>query len=258
MDNENIAPVPGITGEFMEPPLNFFLNLFSTRQASLIKRPNGNWRPMSLYYFVSDEEVIASISGKDTLLRAFALGTKERFYVMEILQADVDLDPLLVPGVINYLQKLGAKARAFRAACSDVVQIFLYFDAKIKTNEIADWLNMYFHQASFDFSKVRILKEDDCFALPLIEGFEFLNENYEPVIKRQEIALEPALALFMTQLVKVQTSSAEFRENLRKEVQKDIDFSVPENPPPKKKTRLIQLALPVLKPVVDQSQSQQS
>lgn len=250
-NSNDIAGAVSMTGEFIEPPLNFFLKLFSYRQAGLIKRENGNWRPMSPYYQVTDEEVISSISStKDGMYRAFALGIKERFYVIEILQEDVDLDPLIVPSLMGYLQKLNVKARAFRAGCSNVLQVYLYFDSKIKVNEVADGLHMFLQQSGFDTNKIRILKEDDCFALPLLPGFEFLNEAYEPVIKREEIALEPALALFMTQMVKVQNNANDFRDTLRKSVQQELDFSVPEPAPPKKKTRLIQLALPVFKPEV--------
>ncbi len=205
---------------------------------------------MSIFHFISDEEIINSISCTDGLYRALALGTRERFYVLEILQEDADLDPLMVPGLLSNLQKLGARARVFRAGCGDVVQIFMLFDSTVKVNEIADGLHMYLQQASFDIDKVRILKEEDCFALPLLKGFEFLNEALEPVIKREEIALEPALALFMTQLIKVQSSATEFSDALRQSVQKDLDFSVPEPQPPRKKTRLIQLALPIFKPEI--------
>ncbi|QQR59767.1 MAG: hypothetical protein IPG59_09855 [Candidatus Melainabacteria bacterium] len=251
-NSNDIAGAVSMTGEFIEPPLNFFLKLFSHRQAGLIRRENGNWRPMSPYYQVTDEEVISSISSKEGMYRAFALGIKERFYVIEIMQEDVDADPLIIPSLIGHLQKLNVKARVFRAGCSNVMQVFLYFDSKIKVSEVADGLHMFLHQSGFDTNKIRILKEDDCFALPLIDGFEFLNESYEPVIKRQEIALEPALALFMTQMVKVQSNATEFRETLRKSVQQEMDFSVPEVQPPRqaRKTRLIQLALPVFKPEI--------
>ncbi|MBP7860782.1 hypothetical protein KA183_03800 [bacterium] len=249
-NSDDIAGAVSMTGEFIEPPLNFFLKLFSHRQAGLIKREGGSWRPMSPYYQVTDEEVISSISSKEGMFRAFALGIKERFYVIEILQEDVDLDPLILPSLFGHLQKLNVKGRAFRAGCSNVLQVFLYFDSKIKVNEVADGLHMFLQQSGFDTTKIRILKEDDCFALPLLEGFEFLNEAYEPVIKREEIALEPALALFMTQIVKVQSNANDFRETLRKSIQQDLDFSVPEPAPPKKKTRLIQLALPVFKPEI--------
>lgn len=126
-----------------------FLSLFSQRFGSAIRRLGApNWRAMSQFHRLDDNEIAESISVHAKTLRACLLDSRSTYIVLTVPSASpFRASEKLIP-LLGNLSRIGMIPRFYKATDSDDIQIYIAFSAPVKTEEmskkISDFLDCDF------------------------------------------------------------------------------------------------------------------
>lgn len=170
---------------------------------------------MSKYHHLSDAEILDSIQTKPLLVRAFRLDIETRFLIIEIpLTSKYHTEPG-VAKLVQAFQSASINARHYRIA--DTWFLYIFFDQWISTDEAAELLLQWISSVGFATAKTEIILHTSGAALPipLQHGFVWFNDLLQPLVRRDELSIEDALALFLTDLAKYALNSAELFDCLK-------------------------------------------
>ncbi len=101
--------------------------------------------------------------------------------------------------ILESLSMIGIQPKLYTAADSDDVQLYIAFSEAVKTEEMTGKIAAFLITCGFDHSIVAHGCEKP-FALPLQPGFAWLNDLLEPKVRREEISLPAAIAIFLRDL----------------------------------------------------------
>lgn len=179
------------------------MQLFPLRLSSSFKRAGGDtWRQMSHFHYLSDEEVTASITDGAQHLRACVLDDTTSIAAISIpatsIYAHADQATLL----IDMLMQHGLAPKAYRAAGSDDIHIYLSFTEKVNSDVLNTVLTDLLDHSGFELGPTGLVIHPSTTALvlPLQNGFAWLNEQLQVKLCRDDITLDSALALFLSDL----------------------------------------------------------
>ncbi|MBA3994812.1 MAG: hypothetical protein C0469_14935, partial [Cyanobacteria bacterium DS2.3.42] len=180
-----------------------FLSLFSQRFGSAIRRPGAsNWRSMSQFHRLNDNEIAESISVEAKTLRACLLDKRSTYLVLTVPSASpFRASEKLIP-LLGNLSRIGMIPRLYRAPDSEDVQIYIAFSAPVKTEEMSRKISDFLDNCGFEQESDAIVLHscERPFALPLQPGFAWMNESIAPKVRREEISLPAAIAMFLRDL----------------------------------------------------------
>ena len=173
---------------------------------------------MSRYHHLSDTEIIDSIQTKPLLVRACRFDAKTRFVVIEIPHASQYRSKSGVANLIRSLKSTSANARHYRII--DDWYLYIFFDECMDTDEVAQLLEQWVAAAGFTVGDDGIVVHSSAnpMPLPLQHGFVWFNDSLQPLVRRDEISLDSALALFLTDLKKYAVSASEFLASVRRQL----------------------------------------
>jgi hypothetical protein len=206
---------PGVE---VETARSFFLKLFSTRHNSLVRQNQDKaWLKMSRLHFLSDEEMIDGIALQKPAQHAVSVDDKERFLLVEIDGESLDSNPFIWDEVKHCLAGLGINSPKLYATGSSY-KLFLYFDKQIKISDFAPMLQRLLDGSGIADGIARVLIPGDSFLLPLSAGFTWLSDSLKPLVQREEMALDAAMALFMRDLTKNRIDADSFLDMMSERV----------------------------------------
>jgi hypothetical protein len=178
---------------------------------------------MSQFHYLSDAEITNVISDNAQSLRACQLDSTSTFLVLTISEESEYCKPTALKKMLGNLWAVGMVPRLYKAAGSNDIQIFIAFSEVVKTEEMAKAISVYLEKCGFETtSGVLTIHSSQPFAIPLQKGFCWLNDSFEPKLRRDEVSLPAALAVFLRDLDTAAVSPVTLESNLNRAV-KTID-----------------------------------
>lgn len=179
------------------------MQLFPLRLSSSFKRAGGDtWRQMSHFHYLSDEEVTASIADGAQHLRACVLDDTTSIAVISIPATSIYANADQAAHLIDMLMQHSLAPKAYRAAGSDDIHIYLSFIEKVNSDVLNTVLTDLLDHLGFELGPTSLVIHPSTTALvlPLQNGFAWLNEQLQVKLCRDDITLDSALALFLSDL----------------------------------------------------------
>lgn len=157
---------------------------------------------MSRFHFLADEEIMASLVTQTKTIRACCLDQKTTFLVLTVPANSTYIEKHHLDSLVRLFLSTGLAPRLCQASGSDDIQIYLSFSAQADTVELTVALTNLLLSAGYELSNQTLVVHatDLPFVLPLQPGFAWLNSDFEPKLRRDEIALQAAMALFLDEL----------------------------------------------------------
>ena len=195
----------------LEPLLVQLLRLFPNRGDTHFRRVGSpTWRQMSRFHYLTDEEISASIEKDSVYVRAAALDDMTRFLVMTIPTGSRYNDKDQFSRLLTCLRALQLNPKVYRAADSEDIQVFLPFSESTDTAFASRVLSRELVKQSFEIAAHSIIihSTSEPFALPLQAKFAWLNDDLSVKVLRDDIALDAAMALFLSDMSRGAVSPA--------------------------------------------------
>lgn len=195
----------------LEPPLTQLLRLFPSRGNSLIKRVGSlNWRQMSQFHYLTDEEIAASIEKDAVYVRATTLDDMTKFLVITVPANSRYIDLEQFARLIAFLRALHLNPKVYRAADSEDIQVFLSFTETANTAAVLRVLNRELTNQSFEIAAHSLVVHStyEPFALPLQSKFAWLNDDLSVKVSKDDIAVDAAIAFFLADMTRAAVSPA--------------------------------------------------
>lgn len=187
----------------LEPPLAQLLRLFLSRGNSLIRRVGSpNWRQMSQFHYLTDEEIAAAINKDAVYVRATALDDTTTFLVITVPANSRYKDQEHFARLIAALRVLCLNPKVYRAADSEDIQVFLPFTESTDTGAVQRVLTRELMNKGFEIAAHSLVIHStyEPFALPLQAKFAWLNDDLSVKVSKDDIAIDAAIALFLADM----------------------------------------------------------
>lgn len=150
---------------------------------------------MSQFHYLSDMEMLASISSNARHFRACLPDQKATFIVGNFSPSnDFSSNEALIT-LVDQLRNYGFKPNLYREANSDSVQIYISFTETVMTDVVAEIFSSLCASVGAVFHGT-----DRPFVLPLQKGFCWLNDDLSVKLSRDDISLDSAMAMFLHDL----------------------------------------------------------
>lgn len=195
----------------LEPLLTQLLRFFPSRGDTLFRRVGSpTWRQMSRFHYLTDEEIVASIEKDCVYVRAVALDDMTKFLVMTIPTGSRYNDKEQFAELLACLRALQLNPKAYRAADSEDIQVFLPFSEATDTDFASRVLSTELLKEGFEIAAhcLVIHSTNAPFSLPLQAKFAWLNDDLSVKLLRDDIALDAAVALFLADMSRTAVSPA--------------------------------------------------
>lgn len=185
--------------------LDCYLSLFGLRTGSAVRRFDSTvWRPMSQFHYLTDDELLASLSDKASTYRACPRDDRSKFAVIEVPEHSPCSSPHAMAGILDALHRACLRPCLYKAAGSNDIHLYIYFAGEVDSRLADRALSNLLTQSGYSSqaSGFRLVPFDQPVALPLQKGFQWLTEDLRPKVSRDEICLASAIALFVADLHK--------------------------------------------------------
>lgn len=195
----------------LESPLTQLLRFFPSRGDTLFRRVGSpTWRHMSRFHYLTDEEIAASMEKDSVCVRAVALDDMTRFLVVTVPVGSRYADKEQFARLLACLRALKLNPKVYRAADSDDSQVFLPFSEATDTALASRVLRRELVNESFEIAAHSLIihSTGDPFALPLQAKFAWLNDDLSVKLRRDEISLDAAMALFLADMSRAAVAPA--------------------------------------------------
>lgn len=193
--------LPLVNAESQVDLFNQFLKLFPMRLNSSIKRlDSSTWRVMSQFHYLSDEEIRRSIVDQSPYIRACSFDVQTSFAVVVLPAASRYNNAEQFQRLKKALTGFGLEPRPYKAAGSDDIHIYVFFDQLHETAEISRRVSSLLMHAGFENCPETLVASliNQQLPLPLQPGFAWLNDHLQVRVSRDEISFESALAMFLS------------------------------------------------------------
>ncbi len=217
-----------------------FLKLFSSRfgsYARTISSANGNasssanWRQLSQFHQLSDEEILSSISKESKAYRALSVHQTESFLILQFNPEDRDSDRNVWEKLSAALLSAGLSGlKLFQVAEGSTYQVFINLSKSANILPLSKGLTNHLVQSGI--TNVEVLRPGNHFILPLQEGYRWMNDGVLPVIARHEMSEEMALNFFMGEVTKVTVCPEQFVEQFKEFLEAERKREIMEIVPP--------------------------
>lgn len=219
---------PGGT-EFMEPHqfaqnLGHYFSMLSNRFASQIKRGElKEWKDTSRYHYLTDEEILESLTGESGIQRAFRSDALTRFVVITIDKESYYREAGLLK-LRDCLMRAGVNhPKLYSASDSDQWQLFVFLEKPVRADRVSEAMKKWLRRNNIipGTAGIGVFPGSGSLTIPLQPGFEFLNEAGVVIAKRDEITLEAALALFLADMTRAAVCGLNLIESINEQVKEE-------------------------------------
>lgn len=195
-----------------------FLSLFTQRFGSAVRRAGAaQWRPMSQYHYLADDEINASIADKSLTFRACLLDAFSKYLVLTIPENSPFLEQTSIAQIVQLLVEVGITPKLYKAGGSDSVLVFLSFSEPVKTAEMRECISSFLAASGFTQTehKLTVHSTEIPFSIPLQPGFSWLNDRLETKLSRDSISIPAATAMFLHDLDAAAVSPETVQDNIK-------------------------------------------
>lgn len=197
------ASIPQLSS--LQDLIKQFIELYPNRGGSLVKHETGTWREVSRFYDLPDDEIVRAISSAQTLVRAANWDTRTKFTVLNINAESNYHNQLTLWQLQNSLAQKGVhKIRIYQSSESGGWHVYIFWNDWVSSTRSAAVISAVLMSAGFQIEPevLEVFPSKKALRLPLQTGFSWLNESGRVIMRRSEISLEGALALYLDEAVK--------------------------------------------------------
>lgn len=183
--------------------LSAYLKVFADRHQTFVRSKNSTtWRNTSQWHYLTDEELISSLSKDSSVRRAFGPMESTYFIVIQIEGTKSATASQTARGLFKQLKDISAKPKSFYVEELDLWQIYLFFDAPVKTKQAKSVVRNWLQNNLFDIGpeEISILPGDEPLQIPLQASFTWLNEELNPIAAASEMSFQNAVTMFLQDL----------------------------------------------------------
>ncbi|MBS1993452.1 MAG: hypothetical protein JSS83_23215 [Cyanobacteria bacterium SZAS LIN-3] len=143
------------------------------------------------------------------------MDTRASFLVIGIPETSRYNDVDQFARLLGALTSSGFKPRTYRASGCEDIQIYLSFSEEADSRLLHRMLSVQLMHQGFELAPhtLIIYSTEEAFPLPLQSGFAWLNDNLTVKLKRDDISLESALALFLADMARSAVAPAVLLES---------------------------------------------
>lgn len=214
---ENIVYESLDAGKFQAQQADFF-SLFSNRFASRMKRgKEGAWIETSQFHFLSNQEIIEAISGSTGFLRACMADAKTRFVAITLEAGSFYRSPEGMEKIRDCFRCIGInQLKLYKYEESEEWTMYAFFKDAVSSPEISVLLSSWLRRNGIvpGTAGVNMFPGPDPFCLPLQTGFCWINDDGQVIVARNQISVEAALALFISDVDRTAIDAVELMERL--------------------------------------------
>lgn len=204
---------------------SLFLSLFPNRFASRIKRgKEGGWNETSTYHYLTNEEILEAISGSTGLLRACMADASTRFIAITLEDGSFYKTPDGMSKLRDCLRCVGInQLKLYKYDDSDEWQLVTFFKKSVESQKLVDMLSSWLRRNGIvpGTAGVQLFPNGEPFCLPLQSGFCWINDDGQVIVARDEISIEAALALFVSDINRITVNGQELMARLAQILSKD-------------------------------------
>ena len=194
-----------------------FLDLFTNRFSSVVRREGSlKWLEMSRFHNLTDAEIIEALEATTKLQRGYRFDPNTKFLVLHI-PAD---SPYHNPDSINELRRnfeeLQVKPRHYQFDEDWYLYIYLKSEGSSTrfSGQLEDWCRAQGYVLSE--KSLTVHPSDSALPFPLQNGFTWMNERCQLLVRRGELSLEEALSFFLQDAGKNSVETDEFMAGLKR------------------------------------------
>lgn len=180
-----------------------FLALFCDRADSVVKQIGSkNWREVSKFYSLSDEDILQSIQTDAKLMRGCRFDKKTAFLALRISSDSRYHNLEAVTEIRQALKSLTVNVKHYQL--EDDWFLYIFFNNWAPVEKCSELLRSWCQVRGLVLGSdgIEIFPSEIALPLPLQPGFAWLNEQCQLIVRRDELPLKSALALFLADIVK--------------------------------------------------------
>lgn len=209
------------------------MQLFPLRLSSLLKRAGSDtWRQMSHFHYLSDDEITASVADGGQHLRACMIDDTTNVAVISIPATSIYSDSDQANRLIDMLTHCKLAPKPYRASGSEDIHVYLSFTEKVNSDVVNKLLNNLLDRSGFEIGLTTLIihPSETALVLPLQKGFAWLNEQLQVKLCRDDITLDSALSLFLSDLSRSAVNFEQVAQSAEAIDQAETDCMVADNP----------------------------
>lgn len=204
-----------------------------------------NWFKLSRYKSLVDSEILSTISLKSKNKKAISIEDTSHYAVLSITNGEsTDEIDSIYAALLTALKAIGiSHPCTYRVNELGHIHVYLCFNEEFKGSELYPLIEDWLQRNDLD-SSVSVIQTGEPIELPLQSGFTWLNENLLPIVSRDDISAESAIAMFLSDLKKgmleldlftlsiTDLNSLEIEPEMIGQSRQDcLDFSPPDSEP---------------------------
>ncbi len=197
---------------------SLILSLFPSRIDSFVRFGQaGQWRPVSRFHHLTDEEILECIEGSTKVLRASTADTKTRFLAMEIGAESPYRTPEKLFELRSLFDSVHIKLKHYQYGESWFLYLFLddWIETKSATELLGNWLESHGYRQAQGILEIH--PSNSPLPIPMQADFCWLNEKCQLVVRRQEISADSAMALFAADAFRTVSRVEDFLSAMKNE-----------------------------------------
>lgn len=181
-----------------------FLSLYPSRTKHIYKAPEDpKWKTRQIPLFTG--MIDGAISGEsDTFYGAF-FGKLTRFAVLDIDEDSQYHNAAELENLEAHLESVGLSIKPYQSSRSGGWHIYISFAEESDSKEIETVLKRWLRALGYEIKNgvLEVFPSGNALRLPLQPGFAWLDRNGEIVRSREELELDEALGLFLSDLEEI-------------------------------------------------------
>jgi len=192
-----------------------FLALFPHRNESGVRYSDfAEWREVSRFHYLTDEEILATLHLDSKLRRAVRFDAAIRMQVLRVPRDSKYFNLSSADLLKQQFKALGITIKQYQY--NNEWFFYIFFTENIDSATVCAQVTQLLTEAGFALSAddLIIMAADDLLPLPAQPGFCWINDRGATSVRRDEISLQGALALFLSDVTRHAVDFKDFMQQM--------------------------------------------
>jgi hypothetical protein len=192
-----------------------FLALFPHRNESGVRYSDfAEWRDVSRFHYLTDEEILATLHLDSKLRRAVRFDAAVRMQVLRVPRDSKYFNLSSADLLKQQFKALGITIKQYQY--NNEWFFYIFFTENIDSATVFAQVTQLLTEAGFAPSDddLIVMAADDLLPLPAQPGFCWINDRGATSVRRDEISLQGALALFLSDVTRHAVDFNDFMQQM--------------------------------------------
>jgi hypothetical protein len=207
--------------------LESFFALFPHRNESGVRYSDfSEWRGVSRFHVLTDEEILATVQMDSNLRRAVRFDTATRMQALRISRDSKYFNRFAADLLKKQFAGRGIPIKQYQY--NNEWFFFVFFSECVDPAIVSAQMTQMLSDAGFTLSSedLAIVQGSDLLPLPVQPGFSWISERGAVSVNRDEISLQGAIALFLSDVTRNGVTFEEYMLRMKKRsLENGRDFS---------------------------------